>query len=170
MERSTFELGLIAPDKRWQKLHVPQKVAAQRDCPEERSCFASTWFLYRLFIASKLMFSQMNIFHFCTILIGYPTVIHIFLACNRVTRRPCWWCVGGQYNRIFSWRIYMKIGFSSQRREMLLFLTLTHHQHGRRDVTCKPAIDTNQEIIIGQMLSFWLIFTLLFSFVSNSLL
>ena len=37
----------------------------------------------------------------------------------------------------------MKIGFSSQRREMLLFITLTHrqqfHQHGRRDVTCKPA-------------------------------
>ena len=34
----------------------------------------------------------------------------------------------------------MKIGFSSQRREMLLFLTLTHHQHGCRDVKCKPAI------------------------------
>ena len=34
----------------------------------------------------------------------------------------------------------MKIGFSSHRREMLLFLTLTHHQHGRRDVMCKPAI------------------------------
>ena len=37
----------------------------------------------------------------------------------------------------------MKIGFSSQRREMLLFLTPKHrqqfHQHGRRDVTCKPA-------------------------------
>ena len=31
--------------------------------------------------------------------------------------------VGGQYNRIFSRRIYMKIGFSSQRKEMLLFLT-----------------------------------------------
>ena len=31
--------------------------------------------------------------------------------------------VGGQYNRIFSRRIYMKIEFSSQRREMLLFLT-----------------------------------------------
>jgi len=34
----------------------------------------------------------------------------------------------------------MKIAFSSQRRQMLLFLTLTHHQHGHRDVTCKPAI------------------------------
>ena len=31
--------------------------------------------------------------------------------------------VGGQYNKIFSRRIYMKIEFSSQRREMLLFLT-----------------------------------------------
>ena len=34
----------------------------------------------------------------------------------------------------------MKIGFSFQRREVFLFLTLTHHGHGRRDVTCKPAI------------------------------
>ena len=51
--------------------------------------------------------------------------LHVqFLACNHVTRRPCWWCIGGQYNRIFSRRIYMKIGFSSQRREMLL-LTLS---------------------------------------------
>ena len=31
--------------------------------------------------------------------------------------------VGGQNKRIFPWRIYMKIEFSSQRREMLLFLT-----------------------------------------------
>ena len=31
--------------------------------------------------------------------------------------------VGGQYNRIFSRRIYMKIEFSSQRGKMLLFLT-----------------------------------------------
>ena len=30
--------------------------------------------------------------------------------------------VGGQNNGIFSWRIYMKIEFSSQRREKLLFL------------------------------------------------
>ena len=29
---------------------------------------------------------------------------------------------------------------------MLLFLTLTHHQHGRRDVMCKQEID---EINIG---------------------
>ena len=32
--------------------------------------------------------------------------------------------VGGQYNRIFSRRIYTKIEFSSQRREMHLFLTI----------------------------------------------
>ena len=49
----------------------------------------------------------------------------------------------------------MKIGFSSQRREMLLFLTLTHrqqfHQHGCSDVTSKPAIAYSQhenEIIV----------------------
>ena len=36
----------------------------------------------------------------------------------------------------------MKIGLSFQGREMLLFLTLTHHQHGRHDVTYKPAIGT----------------------------
>ena len=42
-----------------------------------------------------------------------------FLVCNHVTRRPCW----GQNKRIFPRRIYMKIEFSSQRREMLLFLT-----------------------------------------------
>ena len=31
--------------------------------------------------------------------------------------------LGDQYNRIFPRRIYMKMEFSSQRREMLLFLT-----------------------------------------------
>ena len=31
--------------------------------------------------------------------------------------------VCGQYNKIFSRRIYMEIAFSSHRREMLLFLT-----------------------------------------------
>ena len=40
----------------------------------------------------------------------------------------------------FLTRIYMKIELSSQRREMLLFLTPTHHQNDRRDVTCKPAM------------------------------
>ena len=65
----------------------------------------------------------------------------LFLACNHVTRQSYWWCVGGHYNRMFFfWRIYMKIGFSSRRREMLLFLTLTHHQYGCCDVKCKPAI------------------------------
>ena len=44
----------------------------------------------------------------------------LFLACNRVIRRLCWWCVGGQHNIIFYRRNYMKIGFSSQRNEMLL--------------------------------------------------
>ena len=36
---------------------------------------------------------------------------------------PRWDHVGGQYSSIFSRRIYMKIEFSPQRREMLLFLT-----------------------------------------------
>ena len=67
-------------------------------------------------------------------------MLTLSLACNHVTRRLCWWCVGGQYNRAFPKRSYMKIGFSSHRREMLLLLTLTHQRHGRRDVTCKPAI------------------------------
>ena len=44
----------------------------------------------------------------------------LFLACNHVIRRLCWWCVGGQHNRIFYRRIYMKIRFSSQRNELLL--------------------------------------------------
>ena len=65
----------------------------------------------------------------------------LFLACNHVIRRLCWWCVGGQHNIIFfNRRIYMKIRFSSQRNEMLLLWTLTHHQHGCRDVTCNQAI------------------------------
>ena len=34
---------------------------------------------------------------------------------------------------VFAWSI-------SQRREMLLFLTLRHQQHVRRDITCKPAM------------------------------
>ena len=44
--------------------------------------------------------------------------------------------VGGQYNRIFSHRIYMKIEFSSRRRVMLLLLA-TNNSHP--DVTCKQA-------------------------------
>ena len=37
------------------------EVATQSDCLEERFCFASTWFLYRLFNASKLMSSLTTI-------------------------------------------------------------------------------------------------------------
>ena len=40
-----------------------------------------------------------------------------------LTKRPCSWCVGGQYNILFSRRIYMKIGFSSQMREMPKYTT-----------------------------------------------
>ena len=38
------------------------EVATQNDCLEERVCFASTWFLYRLLIASELMPSQRTFF------------------------------------------------------------------------------------------------------------
>ena len=50
----------------------------------------------------------------------------LFLACNHMTRQS-YWCVGGHYNRMFFRRIYMNMGFIAQRREMLFFLTLTHH-------------------------------------------
>ena len=40
------------------------EIGTQRDCLEEWFCFASTWFLYRLFIASKLISSQRTIFIF----------------------------------------------------------------------------------------------------------
>ena len=40
------------------------------------------------------------------------------------------------YNRIFSRTIYMKIEFSSQERNAFVL----DHQHGGREVTCKPAI------------------------------
>ena len=45
--------------------------------------------------------------------------------------------VGGQYNRIFSRRIYMKTEFRVPEERNAFVLD---HQHGRRDVTCKPAI------------------------------
>ena len=39
------------------------EVDIQRDCLEERFCFAGMWFWYRLFIASRLMSSQRTIFN-----------------------------------------------------------------------------------------------------------
>ena len=64
--------------------------------------------------------------------------INQFLICNQKDKGPG--SFGGQNNRIFSQRIYMKITkieFSSQRREILLFLTTNIAGH---DVTFKPAI------------------------------
>ena len=46
--------------------------------------------------------------------------------------------VRGRYKQFFSQRIYMKIEFSSQRREMLLFLTT--NMVAVTGVTCKVAI------------------------------
>ena len=45
--------------------------------------------------------------------------------------------VGCQYNRLISRNIYMKIRFKFPEERSAFFL---NHQHGRRDVTCKPAI------------------------------
>ena len=49
------------------------------------------------------------------------SIVPISGVCNHVTRPGQGHHVGGQYTRIFSRRIYMKIEFSSQRREMILF-------------------------------------------------
>ena len=43
----------------------------------------------------------------------------LFLVCNHVTRRPCWWSI----QKKFFGKICIKIEFISQRRETLLFLT-----------------------------------------------
>ena len=43
----------------------------------------------------------------------------LFLVCNHVTRRPCWWLI----QKKFFCKICIKIEFISQRRETLLFLT-----------------------------------------------
>ena len=58
---ATKHFSLIACNKGWQKVHVLLEVTTQHDCLEERFCFTSTWFLYRLFIASKLMSSQSTV-------------------------------------------------------------------------------------------------------------
>ena len=49
------------------------------------------------------------------------SIVPISGVCNYVTRPGQGHHVGGQYTRIFSRKIYMKIEFSSQRREMILF-------------------------------------------------
>ena len=61
-----------------------------------------------------------NIIYSVSLFYGLLSGLGSFLACHHVPRRPCWWSVGGQYNRFFfSLRIDRKIGFSSQRIEML---------------------------------------------------
>ena len=51
------------------------------------------------------------------------------MVCNHLTRRQCWGSMQWNYSR----RSYIKI---QERNTFAL-----DHQHGRRDVTCKPAID-----------------------------
>ena len=49
----------------------------------------------------------------------FATLKVVFLVCNNGQGSH----VGGQYNRLFSQKIYMEIKFSSQRREILLLFT-----------------------------------------------
>ena len=57
----------------------------------------------------------------------------LFLVCNHVTRRPCW---GSKEKNISSKNLHEnRVSFPEERNAFVL-----DHQHGRRDVTCKPAI------------------------------
>ena len=56
----------------------------------------------------------------------------LFLVCNHVTRRPCWWSI----QRNFSAKIASKYSSFPSGEKCFCFA----HQHGRRDVTCQPAI------------------------------
>ena len=67
--------------------------------------------------------------------------------------------VGGHYKRIFSRRIYMKIEFSFQRREMLLFLTTnmaavtsrTNYQYQKYDKVFQrlgKTVDKNVQLVL----------------------
>ena len=59
----------------------------------------------------------------------------LFLVCNHVTRRPCW---GSKQKNISSNNLHEnRVQFPEERNAFVL-----DHQHGRRDVTCKPAILT----------------------------
>ena len=56
-----------------------------------------------------------------------------FLVCNHVTRRPCW---GSKEKNISSKNLHEnRVYFPEERNAFVL-----DHQHGCREVTCKPAI------------------------------
>ena len=58
----------------------------------------------------------------------------LFLVCNHVTRRPCW---GSKQKNISLKNLHEnRVQFPEESNAFVL-----DHQHGRRDVTCKPAID-----------------------------
>ena len=60
----------------------------------------------------------------------------VVLVCNHVTRRPCW---GSKQKNIFSKNLHEnRVWFPEERNAFVL-----DHQHGRHDVTCKPAIKLN---------------------------
>ena len=62
----------------------------------------------------------------------------LFLVCNHMTRRPCW---GSKQKNISSKNLHEnRVQFPEKRNAFVL-----DHQHGCRDVTCKPAINRKTE-------------------------
>ena len=83
--------------------------------------YYKSWFAVEPSVSEEILLANNNIAVLCKTKLIYPQTLHfyqklqakrmnfrptsfqkpLFLACNHVTRWPCWWCVGGQYNRIF---------------------------------------------------------------------
>ena len=65
----------------------------------------------------------------------------VLLVCNHVTRRPCW---GLKQKKLFSKNLHEnRVLFPEERNAFVL-----DHQHGRRDVTCKPATDVRLRLAL----------------------
>ena len=79
--------------------------------------------------------SSLSIEQICTLLLRHGLGA-LFLVCNHVTRRPCW---GSIQQKFCSKNLHENgVQFPEERNAFVL-----DHQHGRRDVTCKPAILSN---------------------------
>ena len=64
------------------------EVVTRRDCLKERFCFASTWFLHRLFIGSKLMSSQRTMLLPCGR--SFVSNLHLPRRCSEgIVTRSC---------------------------------------------------------------------------------
>ena len=62
---------------------------------------------------------------------------HQFLICNQMTWRPCW---GSIQQNFFPKNLHEnRVQFPEERNAFVL-----DHQHGRRDVTCKPAMGVDR--------------------------